>query len=40
MSEWPSSINQQTTSADEDAEKGEPFFTVEGNADYVEGNAD
>ena len=28
MSEWPSSINQQTTSAGEDVEKGEPFCTV------------
>ena len=33
-SEWPSSINQQTTSADEDVEKGEPSCTVGGNADW------
>ena len=25
LSEWPSSINQQTASAGEDVEKGEPF---------------
>ena len=31
LSEWLSSINQQTTSAGEDVEKGEPFCTVGGN---------
>ena len=30
----PSSINQQTTSAGEDVEKGEPFCTVGGNANW------
>ena len=30
MSEWPSSINQQTTSVGEDVEKREPFYTVGG----------
>ena len=34
LSEWPSSANQQTTSAGEDAEKGKPFCTVGGNADW------
>ena len=29
-SEWPSSINEQTTSAGEDVEKGEPLCTVVG----------
>ena len=33
LSEWLSSINQQT-SAGEDVEKGEPFCTVGGNADW------
>ena len=33
LSEWLSSVNQQTTSAGEDVEKGEPFCTVGGNAD-------
>ena len=33
QSEWPSSINQQT-SAGEDVEKEEPFLTVGGNADW------
>ena len=33
LSEWPSSINQQT-SAGEDVEKGESFCTVGGNADW------
>ena len=32
--EWLSSINQQTTSAGEDVEKGEPFCAVAGNADW------
>ena len=31
--EWLSSINQQTTCAGEDVEKGEPFCTVGWNAD-------
>ena len=31
---WLSSINQQTTNAGKDAEKGEPFCTVGGNADW------
>ena len=35
MSEWLSSINQQTASAGEDVEKGEHFFTVHGNADWL-----
>ena len=34
MSEWLSPINQQTTSAGEDVEKGEPFCTVGGNVDW------
>ena len=34
LSEWPSSINQQETSASEDVEKGEPFGIGGGNADY------
>ena len=34
LSEWLSSINQQTTSAGEDVEKGEPFCTVGQNADW------
>ena len=34
LSEWLSSINQQTTSAGEDAETGEPVCTVCGNADW------
>ena len=34
MSEWLLSINQQTTSVGEDVEKGEPFCTVGGNADW------
>ena len=34
LSEWLSSMNQQTTSAGEDVEKGEPFCTVSGNADW------
>ena len=29
-SEWPSSINQQTTSAGEDVEKGDPFAQLVG----------
>ena len=33
MSEWPSSINQQT-SAGEDVEKGELFRIVGGDADW------
>ena len=33
LSEWLPSINQQT-SASEDVEKGEPFCTVGGNADW------
>ena len=33
-SEWLSSINQQTTSAVEDVEKGKPFCPVDGNADW------
>ena len=41
LSEWLSSINQQTTSAGEDVEKGEPFCTVGGtqtSAATVESN--
>ena len=34
MSELLSSINQQTSSAGEDVEKGEPFCTVGVNADW------
>ena len=34
MSEWLSSINQQKTNAGEDVEKGEPFYTVGGNANW------
>ena len=34
LSEWLSSINQQTTSAGEDVEEGELFCTVGGNADW------
>ena len=34
LSELLSSINQQTTSAGEDMEKGEPFCTVGGDADW------
>ena len=34
LSEWLLSINQQTTSSGEDVEKGEPFCTVGGNADW------
>ena len=34
LSEWLSSINQQTTSVGEDVEKGGPFCTVGGNADW------
>ena len=30
LSEWPSSANQQTTSAGEDVEKGEPFALLVG----------
>ena len=30
MSEWPSSINQQTTSAGEDVEKGDPLKLLVG----------
>ena len=33
LSEWLSPINQQT-SAGEDVEKGEPFCTVGGNANW------
>ena len=33
LSEWPSSINQQTSDS-EDVEKGEPFCTVGGDADW------
>ena len=32
--EWLSLINPQTTGADEDVEKGEPFCTVGGNVDW------
>ena len=32
--EWLSSINQQTANAREDVEKGEPFCTAGGNADW------
>ena len=32
--EWLSSVNQQTTSDGKDVEKGEPFCTVGGNADW------
>ena len=34
MSEWLSSINQKSTSASKDVEKGEHFCTVGGNADW------
>ena len=34
LSEWLSSINQQITSTGEDVEKGEPFCTIGGNADW------
>ena len=34
LPEWLPSINQQTTSAGEDVEKGEPSCTVGGNADW------
>ena len=34
QSEWLSSINQQTISAGKNVEKGEPFCTVGGNADW------
>ena len=34
MSEQLSSINQQTASAGEDVEKGEPLCSVGGNADW------
>ena len=34
MSEQLSSINQQTASAGEDVERGEPFCNVGGNADW------
>ena len=34
LSEWPSSINQQTTSAGEGVKKKEPLCTVGGNADW------
>ena len=34
LSEWLSSINQQTTNADEDVEKGEHFCIVGRNADW------
>ena len=34
LSEWLSSMNQQTTSAGEDVEKGEPYCTVGGNAGW------
>ena len=34
LSEWLSSINQQTTSADKDVEKVEPFCTVDETADW------
>ena len=34
MSEWLSSIYQQPASAGHDVEKGEPFCTVGGNADW------
>ena len=34
LSEWLSSINQQTTSVGEDVEKGEHFCTVGRNADW------
>ena len=34
LSEWLSLINQQTTSAGKDVEKGEPFCTIGGNADW------
>ena len=34
LSEWLSSINQQTTSAGEAVERGEPSCTVGGNADW------
>ena len=33
-SEWLSSINQQTVSAGENVEKGDPFCTVGGNAGW------
>ena len=34
LSEWLSSINQQTTSAGEDVKKGEVICTLGGNADW------
>ena len=34
LSEWPSSINQHTTSAGVDGEKGEHLCSVDGNADW------
>ena len=34
-SEWTSAINQQTMSASKDVEKGEPFCTVDRNADIA-----
>ena len=34
LSEWLSSINQQTASVVEDIEKAEPFCTVGGNTDW------
>ena len=38
LSEWPSSINQQTTSAGEDVEQGKPFCMVDGDADRYSHN--
>ena len=34
LSEWPSLINQETTSVDEDVEERELLCTVGGNADW------
>ena len=34
LSEWLSSISQQTTHAGQDVKKGEPFCTAGGNADW------
>ena len=34
LSEWLSSVNQQTTSAGKDVKKGEPFCIIGGNADW------
>ena len=34
QSEWLSSVNKQTACADKDVEKGEPFCTIGGEADW------